>query len=61
MGGISGYVEAQRQRMVAELNELLALFGIRMLVDWDALIAFRPRRSFWQKLREEIHNRPRVF
>lgn len=50
-----------RKRMVADANEVLALFGVQMIVDWDALVAFKPRRSFWQKLKEEIAARPRVF
>lgn len=56
MGGIHIDMEAMIQRMTDDFNDLFGPLGIFMVVG-----EFKPRRSFWQQLKHEIANRPRVF
>lgn len=57
MGGIPALSDFSQEQLVADTNETLAAFGLSMIVDFNA----RPTGTFWQRLRQEIVNRPRVF
>lgn len=58
MGGIPALTEFTKEQLINDCNELLATFGLYMIVDFDALVT---RGSFWERLRDEVAARPRVF
>jgi hypothetical protein len=58
MGGIYIDMEAFKARMVQDAYDLLGEAGIGLLA---VALNIQPRRSFWQKLKDEIAARPRVW
>lgn len=59
MGGIYIDMEAFHARMVADIGEMFGPLGLAFF--GAAMEAMKPRQSFWQKLKNEIANRPKVF
>ncbi len=57
MGGISTNMDAFVAGMIQDCGELLGMIGI----DAQVVCVPVPRVGFWQRLRTEIANRPRVF
>lgn len=58
MGGIYIDMEAFRTQMVRDAYDLLGIAGVELLA---VALNAQPRKSFWQRLKEEIAARPRVF
>lgn len=59
MGGIIIDMDAIQRRMTDDFNEIFGPMGMMMFI--EHFPDFKPRRSFWQKLKDEIAARPRVF
>lgn len=58
MGGIYIDMEAFQAQMVRDIYDLFGDGGIALLA---VAMNIQPRRSFWQKLKDEIAARPRVW
>lgn len=59
MAGIHIDMEAFERLMVNDIGEMFGMWGLNLYA--EAVNYFQPRQSFWQKLKTEIRNRPRVF